>query len=562
MKYLRIHSVLFFLILSLLTTPLAWGNNCKKFDKNVTVSKLLCACRLLVKTCATICGSLAVNGKTFFNGDVIFNGNISGNVTIDGDLNVNGNTFLHQNLTVDGDTSLKGDLDVDGNTTLHGTLTVDQKVSLQDDLEVDGNTTLHGTLTVDGKVSLQDELIVDGDATFGSDVTIDGDLTVDGKIFADFFGNVVRVDKVLGDDATGERNGSPFLTINAALAVAQAGDMVWIFPGTYDETFTIPADVAVVGTDKTVVTIRQLNVTADTDMVTMGENSSLESVSVELTSAEHHQLRGIVLPGTTSKTSQIRNVCITINNSSASIVGSSNVYGINSIGTGVPDNTEVCVANTAIDVRSIGNGNARGILVNTANTLIVRDTEIIAIGVGGGGSFIGAETANVNAELELNFSSASGTTADISQTLGTLAIEDTKLINYNANGFGFTANPYPNTMVFADSGTLPGGTRYMRPGTDTPSTSEIVLPFAKQAIIKSLTVRSRVAPGAGDTDTWTLRKNGVNTALQVQLSGAATFVQNNSVSVAVTPSDLVSVQVLEDPTGSSTNDPVVIIEIY
>jgi len=504
MKHSRTHSIALLVILSLCINHLSFGDDCKKFKKNVSVTKMLTACRFLVKTCATICGSLTVNGESFFNGGVIFNGDISqkGNVTIDGNLNVNGDTFLHQNLTVD------------------------------------------------------------EDATFGNDVTIDGDLIVDGKILGKFFGNVVRVDKILGDDTNGERNGPPFLTINAALAVAQAGDMVWIFPGTYDETFTIPDDIAVIGTDKNIVKIRQLNVTADTDMITMGENSSLKSVSIELTSAEHHQLRGIVLPGTTSKTAQIRNICVTINNTSASPAGGSNVYGINSVGTGIPDNTEVCIGNTSIDVRSIGTGNARGILVNTANTLTVRDTEIITIGTGGGGSFIGAETSNVNAKLELNFCSASGTTADISQTLGTLAIEDTKLINYNANGFGFTVNPYPSIMVFCDSGTLPSGTRYMYPGTFTPDTDEIVLPFAQQAIIKSLTVRSRVAPGGTDVDTWTLRKNGVNTALQVQLVGAATFVQNNNVSVGVSPSDLVSMQVLKDPTGSSTQDPVVIIEIY
>ncbi|MFC1842236.1 hypothetical protein ACFLYU_01105 [Candidatus Dependentiae bacterium] len=498
MKLSRIYLATFFLILTLCTTQLLMSGSCKRFDKNVSVEKLLCACKLLVKMCATINGNLTVNGNTVFNG----NTKLKGNLTLDGNLTVNGDTFLHEDLTVD------------------------------------------------------------GDSTFHGNVTIDGNITVTGKILGKLFGNVVRVDKVLGDDATGERNGPPFLTINAALAVAQAGDMVWIFPGTYNETFTIPANIAVVGVDKTVVTIQQTNVTADTDLVTIGENSSLESVSLNLDSAEHHQLRGIVLPGTTSKTAQIRNVCILVDNSSASLAGGSNVYGINSIGTGIPDNTQVCIANTSIDVRSIGTGLARGILVNTANSLIVRDTEIITIGIGGGGSFIGAETSDVNALLELNFCTSSGSSADISQTLGILAIDSTKLLNFNANGFGFTVIPYPSTMAFCDPGTLAGGNRYMYPGTNSASTNEIVLPFSQQAIVKALTVRSRVAPGGTDIDTWTFRKNGVDTALQVQLSGSATFAKNDSVSISIAPSDLISIKVLEDPAGSSTQDPVVIIDIY
>jgi len=514
MKLLRIYSVVLFFILWT-AKPLA-GSNCKHFNKNVSVEKLLCACKLLVKAFTIINGKLTVNGPACFNGKIILNNTviIKGNVTLDGDLNVNGNTFLHKDLTVDENTLLKGSLEVDGNAIFH------------------------------------------------DNVTIDGNLTVMGIISGKIFGNVVRVDKVFGNDATGERNGAPFLTINAALAAAQAGDMVWIFPGTYDETFTIPANIAVVGTDKTVVIIQQTNVTTNTDLVTMGENSSLESVSLKLDSAEHHQLRGIVLPGTTSKTAQVRNVCIVVDNSSASPASGSNVYGVNSVGTGIPDNTEVCIANTSIDVRSIGTGSARSILVNTANTLIVRDTEIITLGIGGGGSFIGAETSNANAVLELNFCTISGSDADISQTLGTLAIANTKLLNFNANGFGFAVSPYPSTMVFCEPGTLPGGNRYMYPGTNTASTNQIVLPFSKPAIIKALTVRSRVAPGGTDVDTWTLRKNGVDTALQVQLVGAATFAKNDTISINVAPSDLISIKMLEDPAGSSTQDPVVTIDIY
>jgi len=52
----------------------------------------------------------------------------------------------------------------------------------------------------------------------------------------------VRVDKA-GNDATGSRGGSPYLTIAAALAAAQSGDTVEIGTGTWTEAVTLP-DVA------------------------------------------------------------------------------------------------------------------------------------------------------------------------------------------------------------------------------------------------------------------------------------------------------------------------------
>ena len=60
-------------------------------------------------------------------------------------------------------------------------------------------------------------------------------------------GNTLRVDSIYGNDSTGTLGGPPFKTINAALSAASSGNVVWIFPGTYNESITIPTGVSVIG---------------------------------------------------------------------------------------------------------------------------------------------------------------------------------------------------------------------------------------------------------------------------------------------------------------------------
>jgi len=59
------------------------------------------------------------------------------------------------------------------------------------------------------------------------------------------FSNVLWVDQIDGNDTTAERGSLVFkyATIQAALDNAQAGDVVWVSPGTYTEALTWPVDV-------------------------------------------------------------------------------------------------------------------------------------------------------------------------------------------------------------------------------------------------------------------------------------------------------------------------------
>ena len=63
-----------------------------------------------------------------------------------------------------------------------------------------------------------------------------------------YFGNVLRVDSVYGNDANAALNNKlPFKTINAAMAAAIPDTAIWVFPGTYTESVVMKDDVSIIG---------------------------------------------------------------------------------------------------------------------------------------------------------------------------------------------------------------------------------------------------------------------------------------------------------------------------
>jgi hypothetical protein len=376
-------------------------------------------------------------------------------------------------------------------------------------------------------------------------------------------GRVCVVDQILGSDATGARSGLPFATITAALAAALSGDCVWVMPGTYSEALTLPSGVSVRGIGEKVVTIQQLLVTADTDLITMGENSHLEEVTLRLTSAEHHTLRGIVWPGTTTATALWHASTLYIENSTAPIGGTSNVYGCHVTGTGVSTDKSVAISAVGIHVHSIGSGSKRAFFVSGAATAHVHDFVFHVSTAGGAGTFIGAETADAGAVLQLHFGSSDGATADISRTAGSLDIGSVNLVNANANGLGFTATLVAGLipMVYADPGATPSGTRYMRPGTATVSATEQFLRIPGKTVIRSISVRAATGPGDARTDTWTVRINGVDTVVAASLTAAATTAVTNTTSAGSPVAfDLSVKQVCA--AGSTTTDVAIVVGLY
>lgn len=411
--------------------------------------------------------------------------------------------------------------------------------------------TLTGTPTADRVLTLPnttDTLVVSNDPR----------LLANGEM-----GRVCLVDQTLGSDATGARSGLPFATITAALAAAQAGDCVWIMPGTYSESLTLPTNVSVRGISERAVTIQRLLVTADVDLVTMGEGSTLEEVTLRLTSAEHHTLRGVVWPGTTSATAIWHDSTLYVENATAPLGGTSNVYGCVVVGTGIATDESVAIRAVEIHVHSAGGGTKRAILVSGAATAHVHDFVLHVTSAGGAGSYIGAETTDATAILRLNFGSSDGATADISRTAGTIDLGSVSLINANANGLGFTATLAAGLipMVYADAGSTPSGTRYMRPGTATVASAEQFLRIPGKTMIRSISARAATGPGADRTDTWTVRINGVDTPVAVSLVGAAVAAVTNTTSAGSTAAFDMSVRQV-CAASSATSDVAIVVSLY
>lgn len=381
------------------------------------------------------------------------------------------------------------------------------------------------------------------------------------------WGAVCRVDSVNGSDSLGTRGGWPFATVAAALASASSGDTVLILPGTYNlgSGITIPSGVAVRGISTASVTLQSLNVTADTDLVTMGASTRLEDVTLKLTSTGHYTLRGVVWPGTTTATAKCRTLVLTVDNSSASDAGTSNVYGMDSTGTEQPSiGVQACRA-LSITVNSAGLGNKRALYVGTASRFSARDCNFTVSRTGAGaGSYIGVETNHANARIDLRLAYVdSPATADVSQTLGTLSMGPVQLANSNANGKGFLTTQQSELLVWADPNALPSNaTRYLRPGTGDISNTEIKIRLGAEAsVMQNLVLRVAVAPGAGKSDVFTVRKNGVDTALTVTLSDAETTKSLTNVSVGFASGDDISVKVVS-ANGTATTDVVLTLEVF
>jgi hypothetical protein len=434
-----------------------------------------------------------------------------------------------------------------------------------DTLNVSGDASICGKLKVMGALysktmgNLANIISPDGS------VIITPDCDSLGLESTPLFGNVLRVDAVYGSDCSGDRNTKPFATIDAALQTAQAGDIIILFPGIYHEKIVIPNDVSVIGLSaggihNGGVRIVQTEVTTNTDLVTMGENSTLENVTLELSATTDVQLRGIVFPGTTSATARVNGVLIQVMNTAE---GFAPAYGVHSIGTGLPSTEINALQGSIISITSQGLRASRGLLVDTAAHNFNLCNCSIAVRNVQGGSAFGIETNSENASCIASVSSISGTNADISQTAPTssITIVNSELVNSNANALGFTASSAASILTWAMPGTPPSGISCMVPGTGSPVELSANLPYImpKKAILKNLRIHAINPPGTGSI-TFTVLKNNIPTTLTSNLVDSAITNANNNASISCSAGDKISLQI-NNIIGTPTNISAT-IELY
>ena len=322
-------------------------------------------------------------------------------------------------------------------------------------------------------------------------------------------GNVIRVDSVYGNDTSGAISpyALPFKTISAALTHASSGQTVYVLPGNYPETISIPDNVAIRGLNLQTVSIGPAGVSADTYAVTMGNNCRLEDVTVNLESTANVNLYGVYFPNATPTTSKLR-TCV-VNVTYDGVTGSNNVVGVYSDGTSSNPSTYTSldtIQRTTINAKATSTGATGsyvyGVYVSNACRLSARDTNFYASGPTGTNGPIGAYTSATGSYLQIKTSSISGSLYDISQpvlattTNPVLVLSHTDLVNANSDGNGFGVNTEPSIMTFIlgsqqvfNSGgsevATPAGTYYLRPGTKCAnfSTSLSGVSFSNRVLV-------------------------------------------------------------------------------
>jgi hypothetical protein len=317
-------------------------------------------------------------------------------------------------------------------------------------------------------------------------------------------GNVLRVD-IYGDDTAANAAAPyftvPFRTVQAAVAKATSGTTVWVLPGTHDLTagVVLPNGICLRGMNVQTTVIRLTGVTADTTLLTMGESCRVEDVTLSLTSTGHHTLKGIVFPGSSNVTSKLRTSVLTVDNSTASTGGSSNVYGIYTTGNGTLGAASFSfnsLKGSTINVLSNGGGTKRGVLVASDCIVTTRDLNVYVAAptdAASTGSYVGIEVnagatgaiqlrsttigtrlpvyvASPTAIQQYTASDILQTTPDVIENPGYLASAGiqvgpgTDLVTKSAGKNPFSTYVYPLTLYYGLKGT-PQNNGFLWPGT-------------------------------------------------------------------------------------------------
>ena len=413
-------------------------------------------------------------------------------------------------------------------------------------------------------------------------------------------GNTVVVDPINGHDATGAINALPFKTVNAAmtymatLVLPAGGVTCWILPGTYNLTagITIPATCSMRGLSTQTT---RLNWTASipggtATLLTMSDNTRLEDLTLTLSSTNATtNLVGVTLPGTASDTAKIRTMVLNVTNAGVATGSTTNVYGILSPGASALNPADFSLNFTrgcTVNVSSNGGGNKRAILVNGANTLSLRDTNVYVAAPTdplSTGSYVGAECTNNLGQAAFRSCSISGPTtaggytgSDILQTLpvardtyGISIGPGTDLIHRTTGGTPFALTTTPAIISFAINATLAGAPRYLWPGV-LPSggdATEVFFRFDRIVLIQGMSVNMRVAPGAGRNVVFTVYRSatglggsGVATPMTITVSDLATTGINLTAAVTINAGEYIALRA--DRSAAGATDIAVQLDLY
>jgi len=303
------------------------------------------------------------------------------------------------------------------------------------------------------------------------------------------------------------------------------------------------------------------NVIANTTLLTMGSNSRIEDLTLNLTSTGHYTLIGIAFTGTTTTTTKLRTCVLTVDNRTAPVGGTSEVTGIKASGTGALSSGSFAfnsLKGSTVNVYSNGGGNKRGVLVTNTNTITTRDLNVYVAAPTDStstGSYVGIETNDSSVgqtgSVQLRattvgtfLTSISGTKSDILQTTPSSFVSPnyllypgiqigpgTDLVTKNAGGKGFSSYVFNNTIFYGMKGTVSGPPGWLWPGTQTwsagvfpdtglpPAYYRVQQPF----ILGGMCMGLNISCGNFNSVTALVQKTPVATGVKVDTSYSVTI---------------------------------------
>jgi hypothetical protein len=353
----------------------------------------------------------------------------------------------------------------------------------------------------------------------------------------------LRVDSVYGNDASAALDPTrvPFLTINAALAVAVAGDEVFVYPGVYNEVVVVPSDVCLRGANELNTIIQVLNPQQAVSVVSLNERCRLEDFTIELSVADPADLGPydcVNFLNGASVNAKVR-VCKLY---AELLSGSANINCVRSSGASSLMVTDShAIRTSTLSVNSVGSLPARGILVNGPNRLVLRDTMVFASG--SGSNHVAVETTDALAILSVKTCSIRGQLADVLQTAGNILLGATDLVTHSAP-LSFNCEINPSSIYFGLLG-FPGGnlTYYLPPGVipiaSVSTVSPYTVQFMESLVVFAISIGFTGVINNPDTVTFAIYKNSAATGLSITLNSLSpSYVSLTNVGVSFKPGDI------------------------
>jgi len=283
-----------------------------------------------IKTIPDVGYDLDVNGKTRSTNLVVTNQadlatfTINNNTISSSSSTINleptgANAVVYQGKIVTGDLQVSTntieitatDQDLNINTLGTGQVVVNSNLLVNGDIHATGNITADGSIQLGDantdnivfNADVNSNIIPDDDITWdlGSDPNASGkawrnvyakdilatsvtanSILVNGIDLALVQGNIYYVATTGSNSNLGEHEHNPVLTLKYALSLANAGDCIYIYPGTYQEIFplTVPAGVSIKGTGLRSVKIVPTVGTNDKDAFLLNGETTIEDLTV------------------------------------------------------------------------------------------------------------------------------------------------------------------------------------------------------------------------------------------------------------------------------------------